>query len=216
MDIKNVSPNQNFGAKYIATTQIKEKVPFLPIYKKIDADFVELEGRSDVDSIKAYAKQKANSSHISLRFLENLQNKHPFSIHRAFAITLQQTQHKKLDAQKIIGICDGHYTCDWHDENIFFIDNLEAISKNNKHCNLNNRTISLMGFKFQTTDKMKHVGKALLKNVIKTVSKQVDLIQLETLKSSEGFYQRLGFKNDCRNPYCYRLSSKGFELLSDW
>lgn len=213
METKNISAHQTFGAKYIATTKIKEKIPFLPIYKKIDVDFVELNQDSDINSIKAFVAQKTNSSNLSLRFWANLQNKNSSNNYRAFVITRQRNHHEKLVPQKIIGICDGHYTCDWRDGNIFFIDNLETMSKNNRQHYPDTRTLSFLGFKFQVKDYIKDVGKAILKNIIKTTGDNIDSIQLESIETAKSFYRHLGFKDDCINPDYYRLSSNNFDKL---
>lgn len=71
MEIRNSSPTQNFGAKYISTTKIKEKLPFIPFYKKIDVDFVELEQKYDIPSIKTYVAQDPYSA-LGAEILTNL------------------------------------------------------------------------------------------------------------------------------------------------
>lgn len=213
MNAENISSHQSFGAKYIATTKIKEKLPFLPIYKNVAVDFVELKNGSDIDSIKDFAAHKANGSYLISCFLANLQNKISSNNYRAYVITRQQKNHEKLVPQKIIGLCDGNFTCDWRDDNIFFIDNLETLSTNNKYRCSGTRTISLLGFKFQIADKIKGVGKALLTKIITTMGDSIDSIQLESLESATSFYRHLGFKNDCLNPDYYRLPRKDFSKL---
>ncbi|MDE6138724.1 MAG: hypothetical protein K2F57_04560 [Candidatus Gastranaerophilales bacterium] len=212
MDTKNISPYQNFGAKYMATTKIKEKLPFLPIYKKIDVDFVELDRNSDIDSLRAYVTHKSYSK-LSLRFLANLQKQIFTEGYKAFAITRQRTHHETLSPQKIIGICDGYFTCDWRDGNIFFIEHLETMSKNNKQQKPNKKILSFLGFEFQIAENIKNVGKAMLKNIIATLGDNIDSIQLESLASARSFYRHLGFKNDCLNPDYYRLSFNDFGKL---
>ena len=123
MEIRNSSPTQNFGAKYISTTKIKEKIPFTPFYKKIDVDFVELEHKHDIPSIKAYVVKDPYSA-LGAEILTDLRNS-PCNNYRAFALTRQHKGHKELNPNEIIGLCDGSYTCDWRDGNIFFINHLE-------------------------------------------------------------------------------------------
>ena len=109
MEIRNSSPTQNFGAKYISTTKIKEKIPFTPFYKKIDVDFVELEHKHDIPSIKAYVVKDPYSA-LGAEILTDLRNS-PCNNYRAFALTRQHKGHKELNPNEIIGLCDGSYTC---------------------------------------------------------------------------------------------------------
>ena len=194
MEIRNSSPTQNFGAKYISTTKIKEKIPFTPFYKKIDVDFVELEHKHDIPSIKAYVVKDPYSA-LGAEILTDLRNS-PCNNYRAFALTRQHKGHKELNPNEIIGLCDGSYTCDWRDGNIFFINHLETKSKNNKSRKPDKKLISIFGFHFKVSDK------------------SLDAIQLESVKSAESFYEHLGFTNDSINPSYYRLPYDKFGRLN--
>lgn len=213
MEIRNSSPTQNFGAKYISTTKIKEKLPFIPFYKKIDVDFVELEQKYDIPSIKTYVAQDPYSA-LGAEILTNLRCLTDGSC-RAFALTRQRTGHQDLNPDQIIGLCDGTYTCDWRDGNIFFINHLETKSENNKICIPDKKLISFLGFQFKVSDKIKGAGKAILRNIIKIHDESLDSIQLEALQSGRSFYRHLGFKNDCIDPDLFRLPSDKFHLLTE-
>ena len=212
MEIRNSSPTQNFGAKYISTTKIKEKIPFTPFYKKIDVDFVELEHKHDIPSIKAYVVKDPYSA-LGAEILTDLRNS-PCNNYRAFALTRQHKGHKELNPNEIIGLCDGSYTCDWRDGNIFFINHLETKSKNNKSRKPDKKLISIFGFHFKVSDKLKGLGKAMIRNIIKIHDESLDAIQLESVKSVERFHEHLGFINDSINPSYYRLPYDKFGRLN--
>jgi len=212
MEIRNTSPAQNFGAKYISTTKIKEKIPFTPFYKKVDVDFVELDRRYDLPSIKTYIARDSYCA-LGIDLLTNLQSANPPGTYRAFALTRQRLGHEELAPEKILGFCDGVYSCDWRDGNVFFIKNLETKSKNNKLRRPDKKSMSFLGMQFTVADKCKGLGKAILKNIIRLHTGSLDSIQLKAKHNAKSFYRHLGFVDDCLNPDYFRLPSEKFKNL---
>lgn len=213
MEIRNTYPAQNFGAKYLSTTKIKEKIPFTPFYKQVDVDFVELDRRYDLPSIKRYV---ANDPYCELgvNFLTNLQTPCDTNNYRAFALTRQRTGHEELAPEKILGFSDGYYAHDWRDGNVFFLMDLETKSKNNKFRRPNKKSISFLGIQFKVADKFKGIGKTILRNIINLYAGSLDSIQLEAMPRAKSFYRHLGFDNKGAEPEFFRLPSWKFKNLT--
>lgn len=96
--------NINFKAQYIATKNISKKM--IKSYRDIDVDIVELKSndKNDLKTMRNLAIRWKNSfaSAIERAFLysEKSPNEH------FYALTLPQDSYEKLDAQKVLGICD--------------------------------------------------------------------------------------------------------------
>ncbi|MCM1010110.1 MAG: GNAT family N-acetyltransferase [Fusobacterium sp.] len=213
MDIKHSYPTQNFGAKYITTTKIKEKHPLSMFFRNIDVDIVELKRTEDIPSIKNYV---ASDPHCTLgtEFLVNFQDPIHKENYRAFAITRQRYNHKELNPKDILGFCDGFLTYNWRDGNIFFIQHLETTSINNKHRPPKKKNISFFGLNFQITEQTKGIGKAILRNIIKINGDDLDSIELEAMPTSKNFYRHIGFVDNCiNNPDHFCLPRHKFNKL---
>ncbi len=211
MEIRNSIPQQSFGARYILTGKIKEKIPFLPFYKQVNVDFVELDRKFDIPAITKYVSKDLDSD-IGQPFLTNFQYTDDTTNYKAYALTRQQINHSELDPNQIVGICDGNYIYDEHNKKYFFIENLETKSINNIYKSLENKKISIFGIKFTVKDKIKDVGKAIIKSILSIQRADVNSIKLESLTyESDAFYYQMGFQKDKSKRYGFYLPNKKFQ-----
>ncbi len=169
-----------------------------------------LDRRTDIPSIMTYINREPNCKRTQ-ELLLNLRNPDDPQTYRAYALTRQRINHDELDAKEIVGFCDGKDMTVWQDGKIFFIENLETKSITNKENIPDRKRVSFLGMEFMIQEKIKGVGKAILKSIVRLQDSDINAIQLKSVsETSDEFYKHIGFvKSKCFR-FGWRLPKENF------
>ena len=209
MHIQNInsSPKANFGARALSKAKIKQKIPFTPFYKNVDAYFVELNSKEDKKRFYRYAlKYNESPGTEAMAFNLKMNPKHS----QTYVITTQTDNFENLEPQKILGACDGSYIpgiC--RPKSTFCIENLEAQSQRNLCAHHPVKEIKFLGTTIRIPLKHKRVGTELMKRLVAHLNgEQVEKIEVLSLPQSMPFYRTL--KNWTNNEHCFSIERKNF------
>ena len=191
MDVKSVgfsNSNQNFCATPLYRFNVREKIPFTPFYKRVNAQFVKLDP-ADLPAISRYYSNRSTSGiasdfYVSMRYHEPNVD--------FFAMTLQQDNCRILDSKKIIGIGScAIYHSENTKRNRLFVSLLDTMSSKNKNAKFEEKEINFFGLKLKSKINYKKTGKKILKGFVYWGTKaNIDGMQLRSLESAEDFYAK--------------------------
>lgn len=207
MRIENRLNNSHFGARAISKTQIKQKIPFTPFYKKVDAYFIELCSQEDCKRFFKYALNY-NESPGTEAMAYNFQIRPKYS--QTFALTRQTDNFEYLDPTKIVGACNGSIIPSYTKPNgKFYVENLEAQSQRNLCAHHQTKEIHFLGTKIKIPLKHKGVGTELMKQLVSHLNKEpVDKIEVFSLPESMPFYRTL--KEWTNNEHYFSIERRNF------
>ena len=190
--------NIRFGAKPIKRIKIQKFNKNIKDYAPIQAAFVKLESRSDIETVHSVAELWSDNLYIkkiatAARWMDFL----PIEI---YALTTQTNNFNNLKPNKILGFAEMR-----NDNNFPKYKQLYHLQVKPDAINVNNNNNK------NKNNKYKHVGGAMLES-LKCIYNNISLFTINS-PNIENFYRKHGFIEDLKNDKLYKWSSNIIERL---